>query len=136
MSDLRRFLVMQSGVHQYALPFGQVSEISELRDLSPVPRAPVWCLGATRSAGVVVAVVDLARYLGNEQETHPEKLVVLDFAAGGLALQVGTVSAVLLEEPCRLEKTGSESWLVSPEARIRLLDSLELVQEISAAMGR
>jgi len=136
MSEERRFLLMQAGGQQYALPFEQVAEVSELHRLSPVPRAPAWCPGATRSAGVVVAVVDLACYLGDDPEQHPEKLVVLDLRTGGLALQVGPVSALVLEGQPALEKDGYATWLITPDSKVELLDAGELVQEISAAMAR
>ena len=136
MSEVRRFLVLQASSQNYALPLEQVSEVSELRPLSPVPRAPVWCLGAVRSAGVVAAVVDLAWYVGEEPEQAPEKLVVLDLRLGGLALQVGQVSSVVLEAPVRLEQDSYGTWLVTPDRKAELLDARELVQEISAAMSR
>lgn len=136
MSDARRFLLMQAGSRRYALPLEQVAEVSELRTLSPVPRAPVWCLGATRSAGVVAAVIDLAWYLGEEPEPAPEKLVVLDLRIGGLALQVGQISSVILEAPARLEQDSYGTWLMTPDTKAELLDAVELIQEISAAMAR
>jgi len=136
MSEARRFLLMQAGSRNYAVPLEQVAEVSELRILSPVPRAPVWCLGATRSVGVVAAVVDLAWYLGEEPEPVPEKLVVLDLCLGGLALQVGQISSVMLEAPVRLEQDSYGTWLMTPDVKAELLDARELVQEISAAMSR
>ena len=136
MSEVRRFLFLRAGGRSYAFPFEQVSEVSELRPLSPVPRAPVWCLGALRSAGVVAAVIDLARYLGEEPERQPEKLVVLDLRIGGLALQTGQVSSVALEAPVSLEQDSCCTWLMTPDTKAELLDATELVQEISAAMAR
>jgi len=136
MSEARRFLLMRAGNKRYALSLEQVAEVSELRTLSPVPRAPVWCLGATRSAGVVAAVVDLAWYLGEEPESAPEKLVVLDLRIGGLALQVGTVASVVLEAPVRLAQDSYGTWLITPDTKAELLDGRELLQEISAAMAR
>jgi len=135
MSGARRFLLLQAGGQSYALPFEQVAEVSELRPLTPVPRAPLWCLGAIRSAGVVVAVVDLAWYLGEEPEQQPEKLVVLDLRLGGLALQVRKVSAVTLEDPAGLEKDACGSWLATTDSKAEVLDGAALVQNISAALS-
>lgn len=136
MKEIRRFLLIRSGQYDYALPFEQVAEVAELRPLSPVPRAPAWCLGAMRSSGVVVAVVDLAAYNGDELECQPEKLVVLDLRLGGLALQVGQVTAISLDDQVRLEKDEYGYWLLTPSSKAELLDASELVQEISAAMAR
>jgi len=136
MTDSRRFLMMRAGEHSYAIPFEQVAEVTELKVLSPVPRAPVWCTGAVRSGGIVAAVVDLALYAGDESEHCKEKIVVLDLHLGGLALLVGDVQSVILEGPVRLEKDGYCSWILTPELKAELLDASELVQEISAAMLR
>jgi len=137
MSNERRFLLMQAGSHQYAISLEQVAEVSELKSLSPVPRAPVWCLGATRSSGVIVAVVDLAGYSGEEPERNPEKIVVVDLRLGGLALQVGQVTPVVQgDDQVMLEKDEYGTWLVMTNVRAELLDAAELVQEIAAAMGR
>lgn len=136
MNNERRFIVMKVGRQNYALPLEQVAEVCELRPLAQVPRAPAWCLGATRSAGVVVAVVDLARYISEEAELQPEKIVVLDLQLGGLALQVGQIASVALEEPARIEKDANGRWLVTTDTKFEMLDASELVQEISAAMAR
>ncbi len=135
MSDVQRFLLLRAGVQYYALPFEQVAEVTELRPLAPVPRAPTWCPGASRSAGTIVAVVDLAAYHGEEPEPHPEKLVVLDLRLGGLALLVGPVQGLTLEAPSRLEQDAYGTWLVTPAVRAELLDARELLEEISAAMS-
>lgn len=136
MNDEGRFLLMQAGCHLYAISLEQVSEVCELKHLSPVPRAPVWCLGATRSSGVVVAVVDLAGYLGEEEQQQPEKIVVLDLRLGGLALQVGKITPVALGlDQVRLEKDEYGVWLLLPDLKAELLNADELIQEISAAMG-
>ena len=111
MNNERRFIVMKAGRQNYALPLEQVAEVCELRPLAQVPRAPAWCLGAIRSAGVVVAVVDLARYISEEAELQPEKIVVLDLQLGGLALQVGQIASVALEEPARIEKDANGRWM-------------------------
>jgi len=136
MNNERRFIVMKVGRQNYALPLEQVAEVCELRPLAQVPRAPAWCLGATRSAGVVVAVVDLARYISEEAELQPEKIVVLDLQLGGLALQVGQIASVALEEPARIEKDANGRWLITTDTKFEMLDASELVQEISAAMAR
>jgi hypothetical protein len=86
---------------------------------------------------LIVAVVDLAGYIGEEPEQKPEKIVVLDLRLGGLALQVGQITSVVQSvDQVVLEKDEYGAWLVMPNIRAELLDAAELVQEIAAAMGR
>ncbi len=136
MSEVRRFLVMAVGEHHYALPFDQITEVAELRPLSPVPLAPAWCRGATRSHGTVVGVVDLAAYFDGESEPNPQQLVVLDLQAGSLALQVGPVTTLTAETTACLHQDERGRWLDTPHGRAVLLEAAELVQEMAAAMTR
>lgn len=136
MSAVRRFLVMAVGEHHYALPFDQITEVSELRALSPVPLAPAWCRGATRSHGTVVAVVDLAAYCDGEPEPNPQQLVVLDLQAGSLALQVGPVTTLTVDTTACLHQDERGRWLDTPQGRAVLLEAAELVQEMAATMAR
>lgn len=136
MSEVRRFLMMSVGGHHYAVPFDQIAEVAELRPLSPVPRAPSWCRGATRSHGTVVAVIDLAAYFDGEPEPDPQKLVVLDLQVGSLALQVGPVSTLITEATGYLHQDERGSWLDTPQGCAVLLEAAELVQEMAAAMTR
>ena len=62
--------------------------------------------------------------------------MVLDLRVGGLALQVGPVASIVLEAPARLEQDSYGTWLITPDTKAELLDAVELIQEISAAMAR
>lgn len=136
MSGSGRYLVMRAGRHHYALPLEQVAEVSELRSLSPVPRVPAWCVGAARSAGLVVAVVDLALFLTGETSADAEKLVVIDHRIAGLALQVAEVTTVIVGETVSLVLDGDAFWLDTPECRASLLDAETLTAELGVALGR
>lgn len=136
MDNVRRFLVMQAGGQQYGLPMEQIAEVGSLRTLSAVPRAPAWCMGASRSAGTVVAVIDLAAYMGDEPEQHPENLVVLDLGSGGVGLQVGRVQSLVLADGVQLVEDATGRWLTASHCTAELLDASELIQEITAAMSR
>lgn len=135
MNGSGRFLVMQAGRHHYALPLELVAEVSELRKLSPVPRAPAWCLGATRSAGLVVAVVDLVYFLTGNTTDDAAKLVVIDHGIAGLALQVAAVATATLGDTASLTEEGGISWLVMPDCRAALLDATTLTADIGAALA-
>src|SRR6266852_4107273 len=49
---------------RWAVPTRAVVEVRELAAVSLVPFAPPWLRGVARAGGEVVAVVDLARFLG------------------------------------------------------------------------
>lgn len=47
-----------------ALPFAWARQIVDTFELSPIPKAPPWLLGATNVDGNILPVVDLGIYLG------------------------------------------------------------------------
>jgi chemotaxis signal transduction protein len=70
-----------------AFPFDWARQIVDAFELSPVPKAPVWLLGATNVDGNILPVVDLNAYLSNSQSVvmRQQRLLI-----GGLSAIQGT----------------------------------------------
>ncbi len=132
----RRYLLITAGDSPYLLPLDQISEVLEPCPLSPVPGSPAWCRGALLSGGVVIAVIDLSMYMGDEPLENPDRIVVLDTGTCGFALLAGQVEDLLLADASAVESDIHGTWLQTSVGRAELLDARELVQEISAAMLR
>jgi purine-binding chemotaxis protein CheW len=69
--------VIAGGEH-YALPVGDVLEISEVGEVSPVPGAPPTLTGVRNLRGQVLPVIDLATVLGLGDEADRERIVVTE----------------------------------------------------------
>lgn len=65
-----------------AFPFDWARQIVDTFELSPVPKAPGWLLGATNVDGNILPVIDLNAYLGNNipTSTRQQRLLI-----GGLS---------------------------------------------------
>lgn len=61
------------GTWALALPFDWARQIVDEFELSPVPKAPPWLLGATNVDGNILPVVDLSAYLGLATAGMPQK---------------------------------------------------------------
>jgi chemotaxis signal transduction protein len=61
---------------QYALGVGQVAEVVEFGDLTPVPGARESLFGLCNLRGEIVSVVDVAAVLGLSNERRPERIVL------------------------------------------------------------
>jgi chemotaxis signal transduction protein len=48
-----------------AFPFDWARQIVDEFELSPIPKAPTWLLGAANVDGNILPVIDLVNYLGN-----------------------------------------------------------------------
>ncbi|TPV93840.1 MAG: hypothetical protein B7733_18470 [Myxococcales bacterium FL481] len=62
--DSNRYVAFRMGAEIYALPIGDVSEISKAFPLTPVPRSASFVLGIGNVRGTVLPVIDLAVRLG------------------------------------------------------------------------
>lgn len=79
----------------YALDLARVAEVCDPPRLWPIPLAPHCYAGAMNFHGAVVAVMDLATFLGQPGCQELEKVVVLDRRLGALALQVERVTRIV-----------------------------------------
>jgi chemotaxis signal transduction protein len=128
----RRYLIFALSGRFYAFDLAQVAEVSELRDTWPIPGAPVCYMGAINFHGSIVAVMDLAQFMGFPACRLPEKLVILDPVIAALAFQVERVLRIVPENQVeKLVETGEErfasSLLVLSEGRATLLDAEAIV---------
>jgi chemotaxis signal transduction protein len=53
---------IRCGTLAVAFPYGWASTIVEKFELTPVPKAPAWLVGATNIDGRITPVIDLSRY--------------------------------------------------------------------------
>lgn len=72
------------GAWALAFPFDWARQIVDDFDLSPIPKAPVWLIGATNVDGNILPVVDLKIYLGLSSNTGGTKQRLL---IGGMLQQ-------------------------------------------------
>lgn len=95
-ADARRlYLTCTMQGMSYLVPTAPIREVEAIGAVTPVPHTPSWLRGVMNLRGEIVAVVDLAQFLGLPREGGPgaEALVCAD---GDLivALAVDTVSAI------------------------------------------
>lgn len=62
--DTTRYIAFRMGPEIYALPIGNISEISKAFPLTPVPRSAAFVLGIGNVRGTVLPVIDLSVRLG------------------------------------------------------------------------
>jgi chemotaxis signal transduction protein len=75
------------GAWALAFPFDWARQIVDDFDLSPIPKAPVWLIGATNVDGNILPVVDLKIYLGLSSSAGASKQRLL---IGGMVQQASS----------------------------------------------
>ena len=96
-----KYLLFTLHGRRYAVDLAQVAEIEEPPTLWPIPGVPACYPGAMNFHGSIVAVMDLAAFLGHPAATPPEKVIVLAPAIASLALLVERVEGIVPGEKAR-----------------------------------
>jgi purine-binding chemotaxis protein CheW len=92
MSDLH--VRVRVADEDYALAVGDVLEVAEVGDLTPVPGAAAAVVGVRNLRGQVVPVVDLATVLGLPPASSPQRIVITEQAGRRAGLAVDEVAGV------------------------------------------
>ncbi len=94
----RKFLIFSLGGSRYALDLALVTEVSDPPQMSPIPLSPVFYTGAMNFHGAIVAVINLAQFLGLPESSTPDKVIILNQEAVSLAFLVDTVVRIVPED--------------------------------------
>lgn len=82
------------GAESYAVPVGDVLEITDLGEVAPLPGAPAGVLGLRNLHGRVLPVIDVAGLLGLTSDARPQRIVVAEHAGRLAGLAVDRVTDV------------------------------------------
>jgi len=95
----RKYLVFCLSDNLFALDLSQVAEVSEPQRTWPVPAVPSCYRGAMNFHGSIVAVMDLASFMGLPSPNNTqEKLIVLHNDIAALACIVEKVLRIVPEQ--------------------------------------
>jgi purine-binding chemotaxis protein CheW len=99
-SQEKKYLIFKLQRVTYALDLDHVSEVADPPKFSPIPLAPACYAGALNFHGNIVAVINLAHFLGLSDEIPPGKIIVLHRSSLSLAFLVDTVVRIVPETEC------------------------------------
>jgi purine-binding chemotaxis protein CheW len=136
----RKFLIFSLQGTLYALDLKQVAEVGNPPQTWPIPLAPPCYTGALSFHGDIVAVMNLALFLGLPGPGKPEKIVVLQQEIASLAFLVDTVVRIVSEEEVSVGKPPagalSAATLGLSDGEAIQLDLDALVREAEAGMQK
>lgn len=92
MTQLLPFML---GDERYGLKLTEIQEIVEDASLHYLPAAPATIIGAVNVHGRILPVLDLARQLGFETDTHSPRMIVLARREVQLVLAVTHLESLL-----------------------------------------
>lgn len=133
----RKFLVFSLHNTLYALDLKQVAEVDDPPQMWPIPLAPACYSGALNFHGDIVAVMNLALFLGLPGFNQPGKIVILNQEVASLAFLVDKVVGIVSEREvsiCKPPKNRFAAALLSlPDGEAIQLDLEALA--LSAEIG-
>jgi chemotaxis signal transduction protein len=129
----RKYLIFLLAGRRFAIDLTQVAEVEEQAITWPIPMAPRCYAGAMNFHGTIVAVMDLAMFLGFSGNYSMEKAIVLDTRIASLAL--------LVERIIRISSVDQEDVLEDKKeffaiARLRLSDGDAILLDAVAIAER
>jgi len=136
----RKHLIFTLSGKRYAFDLTQVAEVIENPAVWPIPLAPASYPGAINFHGTIVAVLDLALFIGHPQGNGTGKVIVLDTRIAALAISVesiiritplgqGVLSAITVDE------TFARGQLDLPEGKAVLLDAVGIAEHAAETIN-
>jgi len=105
-----KYLVFTLQGRRFAFNLDQIAEVEEVPVIWPIPSAPVCYRGAVNFHGTIVAVMDLAAFLGYSSCTDPGKMITLDLRSASLAFLVEQVVRITTFGEVSLDSAPGEEF--------------------------
>jgi len=113
----RQIVAFRAGEEVFGLEIGNVREVIEYREVTPVPRAPEFVAGIISLRGAILPVVDLRKRIGMEPtEPGPETVIlVLEVDGRRVGLVADRILDILKAGPERALRTKERKGKVAQE---------------------
>jgi purine-binding chemotaxis protein CheW len=129
----RKFLIFSLAGRRFAFDLTQVAEVEEQPATWPIPMAPRCYVGAMNFHGTIVAVMDLAMFLGLSDNHVAEKVIVLDTRIASLAFLVEQVFRISSVDQADIQEGADETYAVAllnlPDGAATLLDAAAITEQ-------
>lgn len=128
----RKYLIFTLSGRRYAFDLDQVAEVVEQPATWPIPLAPPCYHGAINFHGTIVAVMDLAMFLGLSGGHGSDKLIVLDTRIAALAFLVDRVIRIASVDQVDIREGADEEFATArlnlPDGEAILLNATQLAE--------
>ena len=137
VANMKSFVHFTVGDTDLAIPIGDVKEVIEVEELTPLPKAPDYIEGMYNLRNSVIAIVSLSKLLGIKNAQDANRVVVLESFPVGL--MVSTLRGILkvkeesiqpVEEIAGIEENMIEGMIKTEDGGIIfILNTKSMVKE-------
>lgn len=129
----RKFLIFFTHGQRYAFDLSDVAEVMDITNSWPIPFAPACYSGAINFHGAIVAVMNLAVFMGSETCGELGKLIVLNEKSAALGFLVERVARIVSAQEIEISDPSDDRFasalLRLPEGSATLLDIETIIRE-------
>ncbi|MDY6864682.1 MAG: chemotaxis protein CheW [Halobacteriota archaeon] len=107
LANESQLVVFTLGTTMYGVDVNQVREITELRDITPVPGSPYFVEGVTNLRGQVTTVIDLKKRFNLEEKENDKetRIIIVESDGVPMGMVVDSVTEVLRLPTDEIETT-------------------------------
>jgi purine-binding chemotaxis protein CheW len=136
----RKYLIFSLSGRRYAFDLAKIAEVVEQPAIWPIPLAPTCYHGALNFHGTIVAVMDLALFLGLPGRHGVEKAIVLDTRIAALAFCVEDIVRITPQSQDSFSGApGGEAFVLGqlnlPEGKVILLDPVAIAEHAAETIN-
>lgn len=128
----RKYLIFLLAGQRFAFDLAKMAEVEERPVTWPIPMAPRCYTGAMNFHGTIVAVMDLAVFLGLPGNPVSEKVIVLDTSIASLALLVEQVVRIAVVDQTDVHDCPDKNFVTAqlnlPDGEATLLDAAAIAE--------
>jgi purine-binding chemotaxis protein CheW len=139
MGGTNRLLIFSLQGSKYALDLRDVAEVLDPPLIFPIPRAPLFLPGIMNFHGILVSVLDLARFLNKAPRDPHGKVFVVDSRIANLAVWVDMVESIVDTDVVLEEDECTEPLVVKvltmAAGEVKMLSVEKLLERLEEALS-
>jgi purine-binding chemotaxis protein CheW len=118
-------VIFRIGEEQFAVETNKVQSISDMMEITKVPKSPQYIKGLINLRGIIITVLDVNLILEmKESNSEDQNIIILDLKDEAVGITVDAVDEVLDIEDSHIEKVYNEKEKVYIKGVINLKDRI------------
>lgn len=118
-------VIFRIGEEQFAVETNKVQSISDMMEITKVPKSPQHIKGLINLRGIIITVLDINLILEmKESNSEDQNIIILDLKDEAVGITVDAVDEVLDIEDSHIEKVYNEKEKVYIKGVINLKDRI------------
>ena len=122
---LTQLISFMIGKEEYGLEILTVKEVIRIREITKIPKAPVFVKGIINLRGDVIPIIDLREKFGLETEEYTimTRVIIVEVDGKAIGMVVDSVSQVIEDKDQRIGEKSNMAGKVKSHSRGKIISS-------------